>query len=358
MSKTVIIRADASSVIGTGHVMRCLALAQEMLKQGYFPLFVCNRLDGTSGKILSQYGIPFEEIENSADELEDARETSRMASDKKARLIIVDHYGLKEPFRHFMKKENLQLMIIDDLGESDHITADIVLNQNMGAASLEQRYQKIAPEALLLLGEKYVMFRKDIIENGLKARRNRKERIEKLMRGEIKPNILVSFGGSDILGLTSKTASMFREISPELYNKVSIVLGVSAPEEMKSEVEQEIADLPGVKLHINPVFSELLKETDIALTAGGSTVHELAFFGIVPIIIKVAENQDIICRGFEKKGGASVIYDPGNLNKIKRVVLDLMESPVKINELSSKNIKNVDEKGVERILKQIKSNQF
>ena len=192
---TVLIRADGSAQIGLGHIMRCIALAQGLLKEGCAPLFISKTLDGASSKILSQYQIQFVSISDSLSEEEDAEATLRLAFEKKARLLVIDNYALGEKFRQRMKKAGLKSLVVDDIAEANTITADIILNQNMGAETYLEKYRAIASDAgQYLLGANYAMFREDILQRGADARSSRASHLNELFIGR-KPDLIVTFGG-------------------------------------------------------------------------------------------------------------------------------------------------------------------
>ncbi|MBN1900073.1 UDP-2,4-diacetamido-2,4,6-trideoxy-beta-L-altropyranose hydrolase, partial [Candidatus Sumerlaeota bacterium] len=309
--KTIIIRTDASSKMGIGHLMRCVALAQALKKRDYSAVFVSRKLDGTCEDILSNFDFIPEFLEDGVDEERDAALTSEIAENHDARCVMVDHYGLQERFRTFLVNKGLRLFVVDDLPKQSRISADVILNQNFGAQSLEPVYKKIAPETrTFLLGEKYVMFRQDILTRGESARFLRPRKLEALLQNKRNPNILVTFGGTDALGISPHIIQVLKEIPPDLFQQIYVVMGSNTASSVFSATKAAMRDFSPANLFINPDMAGIMEDADIAITCGGSTVYELAFMGVAPIILKVAENQEILCKAFSRKKTARVLFYP------------------------------------------------
>lgn len=349
--KTVIIRVDASLKIGIGHLMRCLALAQALKKRGFIAEFVCKKLDLTSDNILSNHDFLLELLEDDIDEEKDADLTCEIAGKHGARCVIVDHYGLQERFRTFLKNKGFHLLIVDDIANQSQITGDIILNQNFGAQSLESVYKKIAPGAkALLLGKKYVMFRESIIKRGESARFQRSRKIDLLLQKKRNPNILMTFGGTDALGLSPRIVQVFKDIPSDLYQQIYVVLGANASSSVLSATKAAIRDFAPANLFINPDMAGIMEDADIAVTAGGSTIYELAFMGVAPVILKVAENQDLVCRSFAQTKSAKVLFSPIKKDDVKNALLEILQNRDLISGYSQINMDLIDGKGVERVV--------
>ena len=351
---SLVIRTDASSKIGIGHLMRCLALAQALARKGLNVIFISGKEDLSASHILLQYGFSPHLIENNIEQERDAELTCEIAARYQSRLIVIDHYKLQELFRTRVKSRGFYLLVIDDIADQDRITADLILNQNFGAESLLSRYKEITPLANdYLLGECYVMFREEILNQGKNIRISREHHLQQLIGNKRNPNILVTFGGSDPLGLTPQTISILKEIPSSLYHRILIVLGANAPIFTKEAAQKEIQDLPSAEVFINPKISELMGEADIAITAGGSTIYELAFLGVAPVIIRVAENQNRVCQNFARKGSAIVLFDPKDMKTLKKSILHLLSNVALISEYARTNMKLIDGKGVDRVVEHI-----
>jgi len=355
-SLSIIIRADASSQIGLGHLMRCVALAQDLEQKGYHPIFVCRPLDNIAPRILSSFSFSPLLMDDNIDESRDSERTVGFAKEFGAGLVILDHYDLQEGYRKNLKDAGLSLFLLDDNPIAGHITADIILNQNIGSGSLESRYKAISPSArFLFLGEKYAMFRKDIKEKGIIARARRPERLRQLGENRAKPNLMVCFGGTDSLKMTPGIVRILASIPQDLFHEIFIILGPHTSQEMKEQTGIASRNLPQARMYVHPDISELMSRTDIAITAGGSMAQELAFFGVAPVIVRMAENQDIICKGFQERNSASVIWNPHDRESIQQKIIDLLSDGNTISHYCFRNMQLFDEKGTDRIMENIRA---
>lgn len=354
--RTILIRVDASAKIGIGHLMRCIALAQALKKKDYNVIFVSRKLDFASEDILSRHDFNLELLEDDIDENKDGDLTSQIAQNHGARCIMVDHYGLQEDFRTLLKNKGFHLLVVDDILKQSRITADIILNQNIGAQSLEPVYRKIAPEAkAFLLGEKYVMFRSEILSRGESIRFLRTRKLEVLQQKKRNPNILVTFGGTDSLGLSPRIIEVFKNIPSDLFQQIYVVLGSNVSSSVLTATKTAMRNFPVVNLFINPDMAALMEDADVAVTAGGSTVYELAFMGVAQVILKIAENQDLVCRSFAQKKSAQVLFSPIKKEDLSKAILDLLHNRDLISGYSRMNMDIVDGMGVDRVIDSIAS---
>src|SRR5262249_34539906 len=131
--KPLVVRADASTARGTGHVMRCLALAQAWQDAGGRVVFVmADEVSGLSTRLKSE-DISIESIAAVAGSEDDARQTSECAGRVGADWIVVDGYQFSGRYQQRVKDTGHRLLVLDDYGHADHYWADVVVNQNLGA---------------------------------------------------------------------------------------------------------------------------------------------------------------------------------------------------------------------------------
>lgn len=349
-------RCDASSLIGMGHLMRCLALAQALRRNGFTPVFLVKKYDGVAGEILARYQFTPIFLPDDLDEIQDAEAVRKTAEEQGAALVILDHYGMGESFRITIRRAGFPLLVIDDLAEAEIISADAILNQNMGASALCDRYHHIAPVAgIFLLGERYSMFREDILEKGERSRRERKARLDEIASGGRKPDILITFGGSDVRGLTPLAMEQLK-VYHELYHEVFVACGPGISKGMLwKSICALVRDIPRMSVLSQPDLSELMGSVDIAITAGGSTAQELAYSGVAMIIIQVAENQRIICSGFQEKRLARVLEAKPCLEEnLSSAIGSLLRNPQEIRAFAEGGMQTFDGDGCTRIIHALK----
>jgi UDP-2,4-diacetamido-2,4,6-trideoxy-beta-L-altropyranose hydrolase len=304
----VVFRVDASFQIGTGHVMRCLTLAEELKDRGHEVIFISRELKGHLCDLINQRGyqvfcLPSENktINNCdikhAQWLEtsweiDAQQTIEII-DKYIKCfdwLIIDHYALDHKWESQLKNYSKRIMVIDDLADRKHL-CHILLDQNY-YLNFEYRYKYLVPSnCKLLLGPKYALLRDEFID--LRKNLNNKK------NDEIK-NILVFFGGSDPTNETLKALYALNKLD---YNKINVdvVVGVSNPH--KDKIKDYCSRYPHINFHCGiDYMARLMKQADLSICAGGTTTWERYFMGLPAILISVAYNQIEICQALSRLG--------------------------------------------------------
>jgi len=210
----VIFRADANAQMGTGHLMRCLALAQAWQDASGHPIFVMAAEPSTIESRLKSEEIEIIHLSAQPGSIGDAIQTAHLAREREATWVVVDGYHFDSAYQTGIKDAGLKFMAIDDCGDAKHYFADIVLNQNLHAD--EALYVNKEPYTRLLLGTRYVLLRKEFL----------KWRGWKREIPEVGGNVLVTMGGGDPDNVTLKVIQALNQMdSPEL--KVKVVVGPS-----------------------------------------------------------------------------------------------------------------------------------
>lgn len=157
--KQLIIRADANSRIGVGHVMRCLALAQAWQDKGEKAVFLSHCKSPVLKKRILDEGFDFISLDKPYPEpfdIDYTLNTLHKLSNQDA-WLVVDGYHFDSSYQKSIKEAGHKLLWIDDYGHAAHYYADIVLNQNISAD--ERFYIRREPYTRLLLGTRYVLLR-------------------------------------------------------------------------------------------------------------------------------------------------------------------------------------------------------
>lgn len=331
--KKAFIRVDASVQIGSGHVMRCLTLAGNLVQQGREAFFICRDLPGNLIQYIQNKGftvskLPCLPAETAEAELQylaqnwqqDAAETSQaIAANKTAGdhcLLVVDHYALDIKWERALRSVVDQIMVIDDLANRPH-DCDKLLDQNY-YSDMQRRYQGLVPACCeLLLGPQYALLRPEFYAAKQKLRQR---------DGTVR-RVLVFFGGSDPTGETFKA---LRAI--QMLNRSDIiwdvVVGASNPR--REEIKQVCSAMQSVRFYCQiDNIAELMVQADLAIGAGGSVTWERCFLGLPAIVVTVAENQVETVRDLAEVGavwylGKSETVDVACLI---RMIKEAMNSP-------------------------------
>jgi UDP-2,4-diacetamido-2,4,6-trideoxy-beta-L-altropyranose hydrolase len=283
----LMVRADAGGTIGSGHVMRCLALAQAWMEAGGSATFVTTGLPAALDERLRGEGIEVVTIR-------DERELGSIAREREAAWVVIDGYAFGAADQRRIKDAGLRLLWMDDVGAAAPYCADLVLNQNLGAEAALYADRDGATQRLL--GPRYVLLRAEF----------RRWRDWRRTFAQPAKKVLVTLGGADAENVTLRVIRALQQITlPEL--EAVVVIGPSNPHE--ALLEDAAGDTPHIRLQRNVTdMPALMAWADVAIAAGGSTAWELAFFGLTSVVIALAENQRA---NAERLGATGVAVNAG-----------------------------------------------
>lgn len=284
----VIFRVDSSSVIGSGHLMRCLSLAKLMQQQNWEVSFICRAHKGNLNALIIQQEMNCIELprqpsleENlsgyqvwlGCSENDDAEACLAQLS-KSVDLLIVDHYALGEMFCKRLRRITNKIMMIDDLANRQH-DCDILLDQNLLPNSQLRYLGKVREGCALLLGPAYALLREEFFSD--------------LKRQSDQRRVLVFFGAADQQGLTVKALKAINNIK-EVKFYTDIVINNTHKD--KDWIIQYCKCRPNFKVHIQTQnMAQLMLDADFMLGAGGATHWERCATGLPSLCVTLAENQ-------------------------------------------------------------------
>ena len=279
MEERLFIRADASPQIGTGHVMRCLALAQAWQDSGGSVSFVMVMEAPALENRLTSEGMEVVRLSADPGSVDDAHQTAGLVQEAGSDWVVVDGYHFGADYQRVIKDHALRLLFIDDNEHADHYCADVVLNQNIYAQ--DGWYASREPHTQPLLGTRYALLRQEF----LKWRGWNRE------TPKVAGKVLVTLGGGDVEGVTLKVIRALQRVKVAELQATVVVGGSSRRgKELQSAIrglrfavrlERDVKSMP-----------ELIAWADLAVSAGGSTCWELAFMGLPACVLILAENQE------------------------------------------------------------------
>jgi UDP-2,4-diacetamido-2,4,6-trideoxy-beta-L-altropyranose hydrolase len=290
-SKNLTIRADACAEIGSGHVMRCLALAQAWQDAGGEATFVSAMKSPRIEARLKSEGIEVVHLESVPGCVSDADETRAVADQQNALWIVVDGYQFDGNYQRRIRESGRKLLSIDDYGHADHYYADIVLNQNIHANA--NLYSKRQSYTNLLLGTRFVLLRREFLKwQGWKR--------------DIPPiakNILLTFGGSDNQNITCRVIQALKQTHLN-GTEICVIAGLTNPR--LEDIRRKLTDSHFNFKLLSSVndMAALMAWADLAVSASGSTCWELAFMGLPSLILPLADNQVGIAEELDRKRAA------------------------------------------------------
>ena len=330
----ILIRADASLQIGSGHIMRCLTLAHELSRRGHEVRFICRALPGHLGETIERagFGLILLPVPPQAGRLPESESCKTLRSKNEAKAatcvqlahahwlpvsqaqdaadcvppirafvpdwIICDHYALSAEWELAAKAAaGSRLMAIDDLADRPH-AADLLLDQNLGHSPAD--YAGLVPPACrLLTGTRYALLREEFAawrEASLQRRAAQAE------TGYLK-HILVNLGGVD---KDNHTLAVLQALSGSLPAdcRVTVVMGKTAPHTAAVQAFAESAPYPCRVLVGANNMAELMAEADLAIGAAGSTSWERCCLVLPTMMLVLAENQRGIAVALQAAGAA------------------------------------------------------
>ena len=267
----VLFRADSSSTIGTGHIMRDLVLAEQYVNSNI--IFATQDLSGNiNHKIIEKnYNI---EILNS----NSSKELNILIKTLDIDVLIIDHYGIDYDFEKKLKTNNprLKLFVFDDTYQRHY--CDILLNHNVYGDS--SKYKNLVPHNCeLRCGSEYTLLRDEFTIEKKRGRQNKKDKSNL--------NIFISMGGSDYSNVNTQILGVLKKFENIHIHVVTTIANIH----LKS-LKYYLKDLKNATLHINTnQISKLMNKADLAIITPSVTINEILYLNIPFIAIKTANNQ-------------------------------------------------------------------
>jgi UDP-2,4-diacetamido-2,4,6-trideoxy-beta-L-altropyranose hydrolase len=343
---TLLIRADAYRAIGTGHVMRCMALGQAWKAYGGNVLFASYCESDVLRSRLNEEGFSYIPIQKPYPHPSDLDSITTLldnlcATEQRDRIIVaLDGYHFDGYYQRTIKKKGFRLLFIDDYGHADQYYADVILNQNLSAGT--SFYPNYSLYTKFLLGPQYVLLRKEFW----------KWKTWKRDFPGVAKKVLVTMGGADPDNVTLKVLKALKDLAiPDM--EVVVVLGPANPH--KDDIEHFLSLFP-FKSHLLlsvDNMPELMAWADVAIAAGGSTSWELAFMGLPSLLIILAENQRVVSHKLEESGTSINLgwYDETKVGTIAKVAENTMKNQKVREAMSTKGRSLVDGNGGSEVVK-------
>jgi UDP-2,4-diacetamido-2,4,6-trideoxy-beta-L-altropyranose hydrolase len=335
--RTLLIRCDASVPIGTGHVMRCIAMAQAWQDAGGQVIFAMAETTSAIEERIPAEKMTLLPVDRVPGSAEDAEQTIRLAGQTSADWVVVDGYVFGADYQASLHDTGLRLLVVDDHGRANRYLAHIVLNQNPQAREDQYIHQK--PSTQLLLGLEYALLRREFA-NWRQWKRN---------TPAIARNLLVVMGGTDPQNVTQHVLdSLARE--PDF--EIQVVAGGSNPHlaDLRESVRKFGANLRLVENTGN--MAELMAWADIAVSAAGTTAWEMCFMGLPALLVVLADNQEPIARALDAAGAALRIGPAVTLRTkdIRGQLCRISASHEIMQKMSTRGRALVDGRGAERVV--------
>jgi UDP-2,4-diacetamido-2,4,6-trideoxy-beta-L-altropyranose hydrolase len=350
----VAIRVDASSAMGSGHLIRCRTLAAKLKQAGAEVVFMCREHHGNLNKFLENEGFEVRSLVLPSvtaatsdsyaawlgvSQITDAQETIQGLRGYRPDLLIVDHYALNTEWHKQLRPFIGRLMVIDDLFNRSH-DCDFLLDQNLTAC--EKNYETlVSARCQRLLGTDYAL----LSDEYSKLRQQ-----GDACSGQLN-KVLIYFGGVDPDNLSGMALKALSEDNLKEV-EVSLVIGANNPP-YKHELLQQAQQRPNtVVLEPQKSLSELMFDTDLMIGAGGATSWERLCLGVPSVIVTLAENQQYISSTLDKFGLAVHLGSSEQVTEkdFFSAVDELAQQPEKLVSMSAAGRGLVDGQGCARVV--------
>lgn len=297
----VVIRADASLQMGTGHVMRCLTLADALTARGANCQFICREHQGNlieqirhkgyrthALPVIAEAGLSVGDTRHPAhaawlgsSQEQDATDCALILADAIPDWLIVDHYALDARWEQALKPCFRQLMVIDDLADRPH-ACDVLLDQTFGRHAVDYRAW-VPAGCQVLCGSQYALLRPEFAAL-------RPYSLERRTKPQLR-QLLITMGGVDKDNATGQVLEALRACPLPAECEIKVVMGSAAP--WMTEVNKQALTMPwstNVMVGVS-AMARLMADSDLAIGAAGATTWERGCLGLPTAMLVLAENQ-------------------------------------------------------------------
>jgi len=294
----VLLRADSSSKIGLGHIMRDLVLCQQFADSKI--TFATKKLKGNINHKILEAGHKVENLQSNAKE-----ELLKLIKALKIDLLIIDHYSIDAKYEKYLKKHSkVKIFSLDDTYEKHH--CDILLNHNIGAD--EKRYKKLVPSFCeLRCGSHYSLIRDEFYKQK-----------NKMKKSEKNTTIFIAMGGTDEKNLSKSILNTLKNVK-----NIEVNIVTSSSNKNLFTLKKYIKPKKWIHLHINSTkIAKLMAKSDFAIVTPSVILNEVFFMKLPFIAIKTAKNQSEIYTYL--KQNSFEVLKKFNMKKLKQKLRIMM----------------------------------
>lgn len=315
-------RVDASLLMGSGHVMRCLTLADALKARGAQCHFISRAHPGHLLGVIRQHGFavtalpaalrqPTACTQDASDRVNelvhapwlgcdwqtDAQQTGAILAGLQPDWLVVDHYALDQRWEAALEPHYKKLLVIDDLADRPH-HGDLLLDQNLGRQP--QDYAGLVPKKCqVLTGPHYALLRPEFAAL-------RPYSLQRRQQPALK-HLLITMGGVDQPNATGQVLQALKACPLPSDCRISVVMGLQAP--WLRQVREQAQDIPRpTEVLVNITnMAQRMADSDLAIGAAGSTSWERCCLGLPTLMVVLADNQWPSARALQQVQAASMI---------------------------------------------------
>lgn len=355
----VVFRVDASVQIGTGHVMRCLTLAEELRKQGHQCRFICRPHGGHLGEFIQSRDFVLDMLDYPATAIpvdaphttahaawlgvswqQDAEQTASQLVGSRTDWLVIDHYALDAAWEREIAPLVDRILTIDDIADRPH-ECHALLDQNLGRQP--QDYDGLVPRTTTrLTGPCYALLRPEFLDW-------REQSLARRQHAELK-RILISLGGVDRTNVTGRVLKALTGTALPPDTMLDIVMGANAPALQTVKAQADALPFEAtVSVNVSDM-AERMCLADLSIGAAGSTSWERCCLGLPTIMVILADNQKMIGDALAEAGAALLFKEDSIPEHLAAFVNRLAQSPVELQNYARKASAICDGAGTKRLV--------
>jgi UDP-2,4-diacetamido-2,4,6-trideoxy-beta-L-altropyranose hydrolase len=364
--KKFVFRVDASVDIGTGHVMRCVTLADALHAEGAECHFVCREHPGhlmdhvaRRGHVVHALPMTSPEVVLQEDEAPTPTYSSWLGADWRADAsecqiflrairpdwLVVDHYALDARWEAFLRPTCQRVAVVDDLVDRAH-DCELLLDQTLGRRP--EDYAALVPRrCTLLTGAVHALLRPDFMQlRDYSLARRQANTLERL---------LVSMGGTDRDNATGRVLQALERSSLPSHCRITVVMGGTAPW-LDSVRQQATAMTRRTEVLVEVSnMAQLMADSDLSIGAAGSTSWERCCLGVPTLMLVLAANQRDGASALERAGAAIVLGHAAEAAaRIEQSLARLLDGR-RLRDMSLAASRVTDGRGTETVARQLLS---
>lgn len=358
----IVFRADSSLQIGTGHIMRCLTLAEELRSRGCECHFICRAHQGNVSEFVRARGFAVHELACElqlhqaamadepvhsnwlgASQEQDAHACCVIAEKLKPDWLVVDHYALDTRWECMVRPACGRLLVIDDLADRSH-ACDLLVDQNLGRQASDYAHLITQP-CRMLIGPDYALLRPEFASHRDASLLGRKARSPARM--------LITMGGVDQPNATGKVLQALRASELGDWWRLTVIMGANAP--WIASVTALAAQMPWQTDVVVNVRDMALRMAgcDLVIGAAGSTAWERCCLGVPTLLVVLADNQRAGAYALADAGAVGLVGDIDDIPTGVPMQLKNVLSGRALEQMAVSAARLVDGKGAARVVDEL-----
>jgi len=265
----ILFRADSSSAIGLGHIMRDLVLAKRF--QNAQIDFACQKLSGNINHQILEAGYRVHTLNSNS-----IKELISLIKVLHIDMLIIDNYQLGYKEEKKIKQETkVELLVLDDTYEKHY--CDRLLNHNISAD--KKKYKDLLPSSCKLqCGTKYTLLRDEFYTEKKKLKKTNIKRVK---------TVFIAIGGTDYSNINLDILKIIKK-----FKKIKVNLVTSSSNKNLQKLQNYTKKYKNIKLHIDTKkIAKLMRKSDFAIITPSVILNEVYFMQLPFITIKTAKNQ-------------------------------------------------------------------